>query len=135
MCRHSAKVLTTTVLFANGFNGGSTSRHTKGPYTLLDLREHKDDPHIAIAATRSDGTPCVIARIRNEVSKQSLDAEDFANAVLFAEAPSLITALEESLALNINWLETAEESHLKHLSEYKSVISQAQEAIARARGT
>jgi hypothetical protein len=111
------------------------SKYTKGPYTLLDLREHKDDPHIAIAATRDDGTPCVVARIRNEISKQPLDAEDFANAVLFTESPGLLAALEESLALNINWSATAEESHLQHLSEYKRVIAQAQEVLAKVRGT
>lgn len=46
----------------------------------------------------------------------------------------LLEALEESLALNINWSETASDEDLMHLSEYKQVIKQALAAIKKARG-
>ena len=56
------------------------------------------------------------------------------NAWLIAAAPELLDALKESLALNVNWSETAEEDHLRHLSEYKRVIQQAKAAIEKALG-
>ena len=50
-----------------------------------------------------------------------------------AREAELLKALEESLALNINWSETAEDEHLNHLSEYKRVIEQARTAINNAK--
>lgn len=49
-------------------------------------------------------------------------------------APELLAALEESLALNINWSETAEADDLDYYSEYRAVIKQARAAIAKAKG-
>ena len=71
-----------------------------------------------------------------EVIDQMLDEsrQDFPvqDAKLIAAAPDLLEALKESLALNINWSETAEDEHLRHLSEYTRVIEQARVAIEKA---
>lgn len=45
----------------------------------------------------------------------------------------LLAALEESLALNSNWVSDAEPETLAYYSEYKTVIAQAKAAIARAK--
>ncbi len=63
--------------------------------------------------------------------KSNADASN-ANARLIAAAPDLLEALEESLALNVNWSETAEDEHLRHLSEYTRVIEQARAVIEKA---
>ena len=49
---------------------------------------------------------------------------------LQAERDRLREALTESLALNINWTETAELQDLMFFSEYKAVIKQAKEALS-----
>lgn len=52
------------------------------------------------------------------------------NARLIAAAPSLYEALQEGLALTLNWVSTAEPEHLQHLSEYRRVIKQIRAALA-----
>lgn len=43
----------------------------------------------------------------------------------------LIEALEDSLALNINWSEMADDEHLRHLSEYRRVIKKCTSVLER----
>jgi len=46
------------------------------------------------------------------------------------QAERLEAALRDSVALNKNWVAVAEPDMLEHLSEYKRVITQADEALA-----
>lgn len=46
----------------------------------------------------------------------------------------LLAALEESLALNINWADSTEPHNLEYFSEYRAVITQARAAIAAVKG-
>ena len=46
----------------------------------------------------------------------------------------LLEALEESLALNINWADSTEPHNLEYFSEYRAVIAQARKAIAEVKG-
>lgn len=62
------------------------------------------------------------------------DAAMLRIAELERERDELLAALEESLALNMNWTSEAEPDVLEYYSEYKAVIKQAKEAIAKAKG-
>ena len=100
--------------------------HTPGPW----FAHLNGDGSFCIKSGRDyDASPTLASRNK----WKSNAAESEANAGLIAAAPDLLEALEESLALNVNWSETAEDDHLRHLSEYKRVIEQAKEAIRRAR--
>lgn len=50
------------------------------------------------------------------------------------ESRTLLEALEESLALNINWSSDSEPESLAYFSEYRKVIAQAKAAIAKMKG-
>ena len=56
-------------------------------------------------------------------------------AALMEAAGAFRDALEESLALNINWSSDAEPETLAYYSEYKAVIKQAEAALARIDAT
>ena len=56
-------------------------------------------------------------------------------AALTEATGALRDALEESLALNINWSSDAEPETLAYYSEYKAVIKQAEAALARIDAT
>lgn len=51
-----------------------------------------------------------------------------------AQRDELLEALEESLALNENWVADAEPFDLEYYSEYRAVIAQSRAAIASVKG-
>ncbi len=103
------------------------NRYTPGPW--------KNDCFLVTAANgREVAHTGLLGRRRGSYADQGGEEEDEANARLIAAAPDLLDALEESLALNINWSVEAEPEALAYYSEYKQVIAQARAAIARVKG-
>ena len=95
------------------------SKHTAGPWFILDFRSQGEE-QIAISAASKPSA--VISRIRNDVSGLPLNDEDEANARLIAAAPELLKALELAVKQNQHdMLLTGEE------------LRQCEAAIAKAR--
>ena len=105
--------------------------HTPGPWGIAVWAEHHKLAGQASSVHSEDENDDDLETIC-DMDKWTEPREKMANARLIAAAPDLLEALEESLSLNINWSETAEQEHLRHLSEYKRVIEQARAAIEKA---
>lgn len=73
--------------------------------------------------------------IQRQQYTSPLVSRNLADAALAAAGyGDLVAALEESLALNVNWVADAEPETLAYYSEYKAVIAQAKAMLARVHG-
>jgi hypothetical protein len=73
--------------------------------------------------------------IQRQQYTSPLVSRNLADAALVAAGyGDLVDALENSLALNVNWSVEASPSDLAHYSEYKIVIQQAEAVLARVHG-
>ena len=101
--------------------------HTRGPWRVS--KSGKSVVAGGIKIHQSTGPCAASVAVQNAIERELQ-----ANARIIACIPELLVALRDSLALNINWSETAEDEHLQHLSEYKRVIEQGKNVIKAATG-
>jgi hypothetical protein len=103
-------------------------------YQIVEVcAEHEKE---TLAALRSQNAELVAAleEARHEAVSHSArrSLAETVNEDIAEDNAELVAALEESVALNENFVSVSEAETLSHLSEYKAVIKQARAALAAA---